>query len=210
MVCYAAQHNQLKPDRGNSGAILSCVTTLSGFFIGDSLMKQIPLTKGKFALVDDEDFGRINQHKWYARPSKRRFYASRTYYNSTRRQKQFHMHREVLSFYQNIDSRQIDHKNHNGLDNRKCNLRAIKESGKNQRNMIKIAPHSSIYKGVCKTGRSVKWYAQITYRLKNYRIGFFVNEVDAAKAYDKKALELFGEFACLNFPEVMTEGGKPE
>ena len=164
-------------------------------------MKQIPLTKGKFAIIDAEDFKRVNQYKWFAVKNHNCWYAIRTvYYPNGTRYRQL-MHRFILGFTKKGEGPEIDHENHNGLDNKKNNLRTIK-SAENQRNMRKIKSHSSIYKGVHWSKWANKWAAQIMYCYKSYWLGYFDNEIEAAQAYDIKAIELFGDFACLNFCKV--------
>lgn len=92
----------------------------------------------------------------------------------------------------------VDHINGNPLDNRKVNLRVVTA----QQNSFNTAARkfSSNYKGVSKRNRRKPWEVNITHDGKDYYLGTFSNEDDAAKAYDKKAKELFGEFARLNFP----------
>jgi len=93
----------------------------------------------------------------------------------------------------------VDHKNGNGLDNQKNNLRNCT----NQQNHMNRRPKkncTSKFKGVCRFKKDLKWTAVIKFNRKQIYIGIFGNEEDAAKAYDKKAKELFGEFAYLNFP----------
>ena len=191
MVCYAVNQNQLKPDGGNSGAIPSCVATLSGFFIGDKTMKQIPLTQGQIALIDDEDFARISKHKWCA---------SRTRYNTFQAVrgklgKTILMHRQIMKAPIGLV---VDHINHNQLDNRRVNLRlaTISQNCMNQRPQKKLL--SSCFKGVYRHKIYKTWTAYITKDGKRIYIGAFGSEIEAAKAYDKAAKELFGEFAHLN------------
>lgn len=162
-------------------------------------MKQIPLSQGLFALVDDEDFEYLNQFKWSARKSKNTYYALR---NSCGRnnKKRFiiFMHRIVLG----LNDLQIkgDHVDGNGLNNQRYNLRPS-TNAENARNAKPNKNKSSKYKGVSlkKDHYDKKWSARITFDRKQINIGYFKDEIEAAKAYDKKAKKLFGEFAYLNF-----------
>lgn len=170
-------------------------------------MKTIPLTRGQFATVDDEDFEFLNQWKWHALPKDRSatgFYAHRFAYTPSGR-KSVLMHRIILGI---ADTKtKGDHRDGDGLNNRKENLR-IASSMENSRNQRKqVRKTSSIYKGVVffKDGRQKPWRAfvqrSINGKKKQHYLGVFASEIDAAKAYDAKAKELFGEFANLNFPE---------
>ena len=93
----------------------------------------------------------------------------------------------------------IDHKNHDLLDNRECNLRicGYKDNNRNRKKIYN--KHSSEFKGVhLDTRKNKRWISTITYNNKSIHIGTYSNEIDAAKAYNEKAIELFGEFAYLN------------
>ena len=153
-------------------------------------MKEIKLTQGKVALVDDEDFEKVSQYKWAARGNGHgKIYASRT----DNKNKTIRLHRFLLSV---IDTKiQVDHINGDPLDNQRKNLR-ICNSAQNARNRKKILGRSSIYKGVTLTNN--KYLAQICKDYKYVYIGYFNSPIEAALAYNKKALELFGEFAYLN------------
>ncbi len=155
-------------------------------------MKKIPLTQGQFALVDDEDFELVNKIKWYAsfNWNKTGFYA-KGWMNG----KKLYMHRYILNTPTRLYT---DHINHNGIDNRKSNLR-ICDNQKNQANRQTHIKKTSIYKGVCWNKSLGKWVSGIKYNYKHYKRSSHTTEVEAAKAYDKKAKELFGEFANLNF-----------
>jgi len=163
-------------------------------------MKTIPLTQGKFAIVDDDDFNWLNQWKWYAAKDGLSWYVCRGRLS-------IKMHREILGLKKG-DGKETDHKNGNGLDNRRCNLR-ICTRAENVRNMQKDNNCTSKYKGVhwqkgeIRKGKQYKgkWASQIVYNYKHIYLGLFNNEIDAAFAYDKAAKELFGEFVYLNFPE---------
>ncbi len=152
-------------------------------------MKTIPLSQGYVALVDDEDFEQVNQFKW--RASKR----SNTLYAQTDVQFngwviKIYMHKLVMPCHS-----QLDHKNGNGLDNRKSNLRPATNS-QNSFNRKKSPNTSSKFKGVWLAYG--KWSSKIRCNGKGYWLGTWENEVDAAKAYNEAAKRLFGEFARLN------------
>lgn len=166
-------------------------------------MKEIPLTQGKIALVDDEDFERLSQWKWHARKTTQGMYAARTEGN----QKIF-MHNELIF----VDAgKEVDHKDGDGLNNQKGNLRPATHV-QNTWNSKRRSDNSSGFKGV---GR---WSVTSTVRGKKYTytywrarirlpgskngivIGYFSDKEVAARAYDVAALKHFGEFAKLNFP----------
>lgn len=159
---------------------------LSGTITGDSSMRHIKLTRGKFAIVDDGDYGKLNKHKWCH---------SNGY--ATRRSggKIIFMHRVILNVAKGAET---DHKNHNKSDNRRCNIRICTKSQNNQ-NRKRYDGSASQYKGVHWNGLLKKWRAQIVLDYKKVHIGVYCLEIDAAKAYDAKAEELFGRFAYLNF-----------
>jgi hypothetical protein len=160
-----------------------------------ALGRFIPLTQGKHAIVDAEDYKRINQWKWYALKNGNNFYAVRNI-GKHPHQIMIRMHREVLGLKLN-DGKQADHRDGNGLDNRRFNLRLCTHS-QNQHNQHSIRGISK-YKGVSWIKKDKKWKTKIQFEQKSIAIGRFDSEIEAAKAYDKKAKELFGEFACTNF-----------
>jgi hypothetical protein len=157
----------------------------------------IPLTQGKFAIVDAEDYERLSRHKWRVLKIKGdRFYAARTAGGKT-----ILMHREIMNPPPGM---LCDHKNHNTLDNRRSNLR-ICTAAQNQQNRLPNTGGTSRYKGVLWHKEHQKWQAKIGYNGRHIHIGYYDYEADAAIAYDDMAVELFGEFACLNFnhnPEI--------
>ena len=150
-------------------------------------MKEIPLTQGQVALIDDEDFERVNKFKWQATKKRNGYYARRSVYGGN----SIYLH----SFIMNTRS-QLDHIDHNGLNCQKINLRLANHS-QNQQNTKKKNSGTSQYKGVSWNGK--KWFAQIKINGITKYIGLYDNEIDAAKAYDLEAEKLFGEFAQLNF-----------
>ena len=169
--------------------IPSVYATSAGLFCKDNKMKTIPLTQEQFAIVDDEDFDWLNKFKWCAEKNKNTFYAARG-----RNKKRVLMHREILN---PLPKMQIDHRNGNGLDNRRYNLRVCTDS-ENKFNQTKRGCLFR-YKGVRLAPKSRRWEARIQFNKKRLSLGLFIIEIDAALAYDKKAKELFGEFARTNF-----------
>lgn len=158
-------------------------------------MKQISLTQGFFALVDDADFNWLDQFKWHVHRTGRTIYARRRISEESL----LYMHRLILGLNSD-DKRNADHINNNGLDNRRVNLRLCtkQENGFNQR--VKIGG-SSNFKGVCWDSSVGKWKSYISNNRKLKHLGRFDNEVQAALTYDRAAQRLFGKFARLNFPD---------
>jgi hypothetical protein len=154
-------------------------------------MKEILLTQGKYSLVDDGDYERVSKHKWCAWWSGWAWYAERRSSG-----KIVYMHRFIMGAETGLE---VDHKNRNGLDNRQENLR-ICTSSQNKHNTGQHSDNKSGYKGVCWVTRDKRWKAQIKFDGRNMSLGHYKNIIDAAKAYDAKAREVFGEFAYLNFP----------
>jgi len=155
--------------------------------------KLIRLTKGKFAIIDEEDFERVSEYNWSCKKGYNTLYAETSINRKT-----IKLHRFVLNIY---DSKtQVDHKNHNGLNCMKVNLREATQS-QNSMNQQPQVGRFSKYKGVHWNSNNKNFVARIQLNSKRIHIGVFQNEIDAAKAYDLKAKELFGEFAYLNFPE---------
>ena len=159
-------------------------------------MKEIELTQGQVALVDDEDFERINAYKWSAHwaAGTKSFYATRNSPWVNGKRKSIKMHRSVTS---SPDGVHVDHINHDTLDNRRGNLRVC-TGGQNQANCRTRADNTSGFKGVCWHRGVRKWHAYLMVTSKRLHLGYFTTALEAAIAYDRAALEAFGEFALTN------------
>lgn len=155
-------------------------------------MREIPLTRGMVALVDDQDYERISAHKWSAATAG---YAIRGV-GSHKNSRCIYMHREILGV---SADEHVDHVDGNPLDNRRSNLRVCAHAqnmANRHRNSNKT---SSAFKGVFPSGsKRSPWRASV----RNTHLGHFTSEIEAARAYDVAALALFGEFARLNFPQA--------
>ena len=159
-------------------------------------MKQIPLSRGMLAIVSEEDYPRLAKFNWYARKNGRRWYACRQV-RQDGKIRQLTMH-GCLMKPENGDV--VDHVNHNGLDNRRENLRTCKRSQNGWNMQKRSALTSSKYKGVSWRRADSRWVAQISANGKNRLVGKFETEEAAAEAYDHAARLLFGKFASLNNP----------
>lgn len=155
------------------------------------MVKQIPLSKGKVALVDDADFDWLNQWKWHCSVLG---YAVRNALPSEKVKKTVRMHRVILGTPDGVDT---DHIDGNKINNQRANLRQASRT-ENGRNRKSHARSSSAFKGVYWFKASKKWRAQIRVNKKLKDLGLFKLEIDAAKAYNAAAREHFGDFARLN------------
>lgn len=156
-------------------------------------MKNVPVGSRHTALVDDCDYERVSMFSWYLMAAKNgRFYAYR------QRPSFALMHRFIL-WLNDRKQGDVDHKNHDGLDNRRDNLRICSRK-QNQANRRKNEKHwSSQYKGVAKQPHANSWIAQISVDNRTCYLGSYPSEFVAALIYDEWARLLHGEFAHTNF-----------
>lgn len=147
-------------------------------------MKKIALTQNKFALVDDEDYERLNQYKWYF-----------SHYGYAVRPRNIFMHRVILKL---IKGQEGDHRDLNTLNNQKFNLRAATRSQNNANHSLQ-RNNTSGYKGVSFNKRIKRFVAYTKVAGKYIHLGLFDDPILAAKAYDLAAKKYFGEYARLNF-----------
>lgn len=152
-----------------------------------------------YCLVDKEDYDKVKMHRWHVFKGKNK----QTGYACTNiqiegKQRSIRMHRLLLDVLDN-EEWQVDHINHNGLDNRRSNIRLCKHY-ENSMNSSKIS-NNAPYKGVSikKLKKGLSYPAHIKCNNRIYRIGTYSNAIDAAKAYDYAAMCLFKKFANLNF-----------
>ena len=155
-------------------------------------MKKIPLTQGKFAIVDDEDYDFLNQWKWQYSCGG---YAIRT--DRVQGKRTILMHRVILERMGFTDFEECDHINQHRCDNSRPNLRPATR-GQNRRNKSKQSSNISGYIGVGWCRDKLKWRARITVNGKQKHLGLFKNIEDAVQARDKAAKKYHGEFAALN------------
>ncbi|MGB8225701.1 MAG: HNH endonuclease [Sedimentisphaerales bacterium] len=153
-------------------------------------LKFIPLNNGRYAIVDSVDFEKINKNKWGIKISTNTIYAMRMVNG-----KNVYMHNQIM---QPPAGYVVDHQDHNGLNNSRRNLRLATKS-QNCCNHLKKPGCSSKYRGVCYHSGNKKWVVYIKIPGKRLFLGYFENELDAAKAYDNAAKIYHGEFAVLNF-----------
>jgi hypothetical protein len=154
---------------------------------GIFLAKYIPLSSGKYAIVDDEDYEWLSQTKW---SDDSRGYAIRKVKGKKTTEK---MHRLIMGAK---EGEQVDHINGIPWDNRKSNLRIV-NNAQNSANRGPYSTNKTGYKGVA-VYKNGKFTAQITVNYKKIHLGVFDNPVDAARAYNEAAKKYFGEYAKLN------------
>ena len=160
-------------------------------------MKEIPLTQGKVALVDDRDYEHLRKFKWFAQFHHGNWYAVRTSRKSEGQKRPISMHTEILGTPKGM---QTDHKDGNGLRNWRDNIRVCTHAQNQHNQQLHIEEKTSVFKGV-RWDRK-KWRAYIKFNNKCIHLGYFISEIQAALAYDEAAKKYFGEFACTNFIDV--------
>ena len=161
--------------------------------------RKIPLGEGRWTIVDPQDYYRLNNYHWTIDGNGENIYATRNIMTASGKRTIMRMHREIMNAPAGI---LVDHKNNNGLDNRRANLR-VATHAQNMHNRKKFRSNTtSQFIGVHLNKRDNNWKVQIRHQGKTIFLGRFDNEIDAAKAYDDAARKYHGEFARLNFPEA--------
>ena len=158
------------------------------------MAKEIQLSQGKVAIDDDEDFEYLNQWKWSANNPKGKCYAVRSITIEKGKRTRIIMHRLIMNANKGFV---IDHIDGQTLNNLKSNLR-ICTHAENLRNRKVSVNSKSRDKGVYYDKKTEKWIAEINKDRKRVWTKYFMNPIDAAKAYNEAAIKFHGEFAKLN------------
>lgn len=158
-------------------------------------MKALVLTRGRIATVEDQDFPELSLHKWHAIRSRcGNYYGARTT-GPKASQQLIYLHCEIMGF------KGVDHKDGDGLNCLRGNLRAATPRQNQQARCRKRVGKTSKYRGVSWCITHSKWVACIRINGKSKTIGRYLKEDEAARAYDGEARSAFGTFSQLNFSE---------
>jgi hypothetical protein len=142
-------------------------------------------------VIDTADYDAVKNFRWWARKDRRTFYAVSTLADNRKER----MHRLLLG-----NSEKADHIDHNGLNNKRSNLRPATEVQNSQNRQKREGKNTSKFKGVCCIKQTGHFKASIGLKGTKINLGYFEAEEGAARAYDEAAIKFYGEFACLNFP----------
>lgn len=158
-------------------------------------MGLVNLSKGYVALVDDCDLERVDEFRWYASVNRNGSVYARKHETQNGKYVKVYLHRFILGI--SNPKVHIDHRNGDGLDCRRANIRVATPS-QNMANRAKRIGTKSKYRGIRWIERTGKWNAAICVNGKRKHLGYFFSEIDAARAYDAAAIAAFGEFAHVN------------
>jgi hypothetical protein len=171
--------------------------------------RKIYLGEGEYTIVEPPDYYAYGKYKWVLLGTGRHVYAVREMKIGSKRTKRMYLHREIMK---PPKGKLVDHRNSDGLDNRRANLRVATHAENMQNRRKTRKKTTSRFIGVHLEKKSGISIVEISHQGKLIYIGRFKDEVEAARAYDRAALKYHGEFARLNFPRedyvVRPEGAK--
>ena len=163
----------------------------------------LELTRGQKSVVDADDFKYLRHWNWCAYKGARTWYAVRRGMIEKKFSGMIHLHRFIMEPPPDMV---VDHKNGNGLDNRKSNLRVCTQAQNNKNKCKRTDGKTSKYIGVIKSPHTPgAWSASISIHRKSAFLGYYTSEDRAAQAYDSAAYLIHGEYARLNLPEMLTK-----
>ena len=165
------------------------------------MTREIALSQGKVAIVDDADYERVNQFKWCAAFNRGNWYGSRRARASNGKSVTLPLHRFILNAPTGMI---VDHIDGDGLNCCRNNMRLCNQK-QNSTNKRKPKTNTSGYKGVSWSAPHRKWRVKIKVDQKTIHIGMFTNLIEAARAYDSAARKHHGIFARTNFPSSSIE-----
>lgn len=157
---------------------------------------EIPLTQGMVATIDEDDYELVSKYRWFADNSCKTYYARANTRNKyTGKRGHISMHRLILGF----PDKKVDHKDGNGLNNTRGNLRLANDSENAWNRSVREIDRASRYKGVSYIKRNGNWSAGICVNGTELSVSGFKKDIDAAIAYDSMARHYYGRFAKTNF-----------
>ena len=162
---------------------------------GGIVVKEIQLTRGKVALVDDADYDLVNSYKWFAYKSYRNTYYACRSVTLNGKKTIVSMHGFLMNTPKGMET---DHKDADGLNNQRNNIRVCTHAENQHNQCVQARNKSSLFKGVSWMKRQKRWRARIKIDKKFIYLGSFTDEIDAAQAYDDAANALFGDYAKPN------------
>lgn len=162
--------------------------------MGDMEIREIPLTQGKTATVNAADYDWLMQWKWYACRNRKSWYALRSVLNSAGNWTSISMHRTIIPMAETPGFPQLDHRDGNGLNNTRGNLRPATRSG-NQANRTAQANCKSGIRGVYWNKKLQKYQAQIIWEGRTIHLGYFAAIEQAADTRDAAMKKYHGEYA---------------
>jgi hypothetical protein len=168
--------------------------------------RKIFISQDNFTIVDPIDYYWLNNFQWYTEQKDQNIYAVRFILNPGQRPKITSMHRDIMNSPKGL---LVDHRNCDGLDNRRANLRLATHSQNQCNKRKRRSKTSSRFIGVSFDKWTGRWYASIKTNGKTIWLGRFDSEIEAAKAYDRAAIKYHGEFARLNFPQDLSGACPP-